>query len=185
MTAPVSADCLILLRHPRPAAEPGLCYGRQDIPPGPDASVEIAAALAHTPRGTAVLTSPARRARVLAEALAARDGVALQVDPRLQELDFGAWEGRLWSEIDRAESDPWAADPHRRAPPGGETFGALYDRVAEALTAAPMGALIVTHAGPIRAARMLCEGIGFDGAFAAQVPYATPIFLKVPVRQAR
>ncbi|MEL6576600.1 MAG: histidine phosphatase family protein [Pseudomonadota bacterium] len=178
-----TADRLVLLRHPRPAAAPGLCYGRSDLPLGPSAADEIASALAQTPRGGAILTSPARRARALAEALGERDRLVPQVDPRLQELDFGAWEGRLWSEIDRAESDPWAADPQRLAPPGGETFAALYARVADALRTAPRGALIVTHAGPIRAAHMMFEGMSFDRAFAAAIPYATPMMLAPPERQ--
>lgn len=163
------------LRHPRPSAAPGLCYGQLDLPPGPQAASEIASALAATPRAAALVTSPARRARVLAEALAARDGLALTVDPRWQELDFGTWEGRPWDAIDRAESDPWAEDPVTRAPPGGETFAALAARVAAAAADLAPGAVVVTHAGPIRALRMAEQGLSFAAAFAAPVPYATPL----------
>jgi alpha-ribazole phosphatase len=168
---------MILLRHPRPAVEPGICYGRLDLALGPDAEAEIAAALAATPRVHAVLTSPAGRCRALAAALATRDGVEAIMDPRLQELDFGAWEGRPWDRIDRAESDPWAADPWRVAPPGGETFAALHARVGAVLGEAPAGAVLVTHAGPIRAALMIARGESFDSVFARPVPYASPLRL--------
>lgn len=165
----------IALRHPRPAAAPGLCYGRLDLAPGPDAAAEIAAALAATPPAAAVVSSPARRARALADALAARDGLAVTVDARWQELDFGAWEGRPWTAIDRAESDPWAEDPVHRAPPGGERFADLAARVAAACAALAPGAVVVTHAGPIRALRMALGSVSFQAAFAEAVPYARPI----------
>ncbi|MEM8596499.1 MAG: histidine phosphatase family protein, partial [Pseudomonadota bacterium] len=154
--------------------------GRSEVPLDPDAPKAIEAACAAAPRALPVITSPARRALVLAEALAARDGAVPLVDPRLQELDFGTWEGRPWSAIDRRESDPWAEDPIHRAPPGGEAFHDLLARVRAALAEAPPGALIVTHAGPIRAAHMLAGRADFRAAFAAPVPYATPIPITLP-----
>ena len=168
---------MILLRHPQTAAPPGLCFGRFEPPVGPNATAEIAAALAITPSARIVVASPSRRCRELAEALAARDGVQLMFDSRLLELDFGAWEGRLWAEIERAESDAWSVDPLNRAPPGGECFTTLRERVRAALAEAPEGAVLVCHAGPIRAARMLLTGASFDAVFAEPVPYATPIHL--------
>lgn len=51
-------------------------------------------------------------------------------DENLRELDFGAWEGKHYSEL---EADPhwqkWAADYFHVAPPGGESFLALSHRV--------------------------------------------------------
>lgn len=173
-------SALWTMRHPAPGGPPGLCYGRTcpGLAPGWEAAVTRAARAA--PPGLRLISSPAPRclgpARMLAQALEA----PLAVEPRLAEMDFGAWEGRLWSRIDRAESDPWAEDPIRRAPPGGETFGALAARVAEALAdveaasdpAAP--ALLVTHAGPIRALWMARRGLSFAQAFARPVPFARP-----------
>jgi alpha-ribazole phosphatase len=166
---------MIFLRHPTADAAPGTCYGRLDLPPGPGAPAEIARALALLPRVPAVLSSPARRCRVLAEPIAARDTVALTIDPRLHELDFGRWEGLAWDAIERAESDLWAADPQNTAPPRGETFAALTARVAAALAEAPTGAAIVTHAGVIRAARMILACESFAAVFAAPVPHCEPI----------
>jgi alpha-ribazole phosphatase len=157
------------------AAAPGLCYGRLDLGLGPGAGAEIARACALAPRARRIVTSPAARARALAEALAERDGLKPEPDPRLRELDFGAWEGRPWAEIDRAESDPWAEDPEHRAPPGGERFADLRARVTAALAGLSPGTLVVTHAGPVRAARMLAEGLSFAAVFAEPVPHAKPI----------
>lgn len=169
---------MICLRHPRTAAPEGLCYGRLDLPLGMEADAEIAAALSASPAAARVFSSPSQRCLRLAEALAARDGVALIVDTRLTELDFGAWEGRFWAEIDRAESDPWAEDPLHRAPPGGETFRALQARIDAVLAETRPDDVIVTHAGPIRAMRMRLEGLGFAAAFAAPVPFAVPIEMR-------
>lgn len=156
------------MRHPPVPGAEGLCYGRLDLAaaePGP-----LPEGLGPRP----VWSSPAQRCRVLAEQI--RGGPVL-LDPRLQELDFGHWEGRRWDQIDRTESDPWAADPWAVAPPGGETFAALHARVRAVLAEAPPGCLLVTHAGPIRAARMILAGETFRAVFAAPVPYATPILL--------
>ena len=169
---------MIFLRHPTPGAPAGLCYGRSEIGLGAEAPAEIARALETTPRLARVIASPAARCRRLAAALAERDGVEMVLDPRLRELDFGAWEGRRWWDIPRGESDPWAADPWTMAPPGGEAFAALHARVAAALREAGPDAALVTHAGPIRAARMILTGASFAAVFAEPVPYATPLRLE-------
>ena len=169
---------LILIRHPPTSAPRGTCYGRRDFPLAPAADAAVVAALAALPTGRPVLSSPAPRCMGLARRLAARDGGCAHAEPRIQELDFGTWEGRPWDRIARAESDPWAADPWRVAPPDGETFAALHRRVAEALAAAPDGAILVTHAGPIRAARMILLGESFEAVFARPVPYAEPLLAR-------
>jgi len=166
---------MIFLRHPRPDKASGLCYGRTDLDIGPDGAAEIAWAMEATPKVTRVIASPALRCRRLAEGLAARDGVALRFEPRLWELNFGEWEGLPWAEIGRDKSDLWADDPWRIAPPGGETFAEVHARVGAVLTEVAPGTALVSHAGPIRVARMILTGVGFEAVFAEAVPYASPI----------
>ena len=166
---------MIFLRHPKPQAPAGLCYGRMDIGVGPEGEADIRRALGETPRLARIVASPALRCRKLAEELARRDGVALRFDPRLWELDFGDWEGMTWDQIRRGDSDPWAKDPWTVAPPGGETFAAVHARVAEVIAEAAPGTALVCHAGPIRVARMILTGAGLNAVFAEAVPYATPI----------
>lgn len=137
---------LHLIRHPRPLVEPGLCYGRLDV------AAENPAALARRlraelPPGLPLWTSPLRRCRELAALL----HPAPAVDGRLAEIDFGAWEGRPWDAIPRAELDAWAADVAGYAPPGGESPRALQARALAFVAAlAVEEAVIVTHAGVIR-----------------------------------
>jgi alpha-ribazole phosphatase len=168
---------MIFVRHPAVAAA-GTCYGRLDLDCAPGAEDAIRALLTELPPVRALRSSPARRCRLLADRIAARDRVPAVLDARLCELDFGEWEGRPWSAIDRAESDRWAADPVSNSPPGGETFASLHARLAEALADTPPGAVVVTHAGPIRAARMILTGASFAQVFADPVPHCTPIRMR-------
>ncbi len=64
-----------------------------------------------------VLTSPLRRARETCEA--AGFGKVARVDPNLQELDYGDYEGRTTAEIQR-ERPGWSL--WRDGCPNGETF---------------------------------------------------------------
>ena len=161
---------MIFLRHPTPSAPKGLCYGRLEVGLSVVAADEIRATVPRVPEGRPILSSPARRCHALARALG-----PVQYDARLLEMHFGAWEGQLWDAIPRRQSDPWAANPWDVAPPGGERFKDLMARVEAALDTAPPDAIIVTHAGVIRAARMLVAGESFETVFAVAVPYATPV----------
>jgi alpha-ribazole phosphatase len=154
---------LVLIRHTPVADAAGRCYGALDLPLAATAAQDIAAVLARVAPVAAVVTSPSSRCRRLAEALAARDACRPVVEPALRELDFGAWEGRRWDDIDRSHSDPWAEDPWRLAPPGGESEADLWRRLQDWLARAPVPPsderiAIVAHAGPLRLLRCHFEG---------------------------
>lgn len=147
------------MRHPAPDIAPGLCYGRLDV--GLSAAGHTALAAMRMTLATAgigkVVTSPARRCLLLAQAIAPTP----LIDPRLQELDFGAWEGVAWDTVPRAALDAWAADPLAFAPPDGETGAALIERVGRAvaaLLAAGEDCIVVTHGGPLRLLPALLRG---------------------------
>lgn len=166
---------MIFLRHPVTTAGPDVCYGQLDIGLGQNADLEIAGALEAVGPVHAIHSSDLMRCKTVAERFGVRDLVVPIYDPRLREYHFGDWEGRHWSEIPREESDPWTEDLWGVAPPGGETFAALHDRVEKALRDIPEGALVVAHAGVIRAARMLLTGASFQTVFAEKVPFCQPI----------
>jgi alpha-ribazole phosphatase len=101
-------------------------------------------------------------------------------DARLQELDFGAWENRTWDSFRSPESEAWALDPWRLAPPGGESGAALWARVgafrAELhghVTAGHAPLLVVTHAGVIRSWLGLERGLGWAEAMSLPVPHGS------------
>ncbi len=69
-----------------------------------------------------IITSPLFRARETTE-LVAR-GLPAQADPRLREMDYGAWEGRTYEAImatDRALRREWETSPDTTRCPGGES----------------------------------------------------------------
>ncbi len=168
---------LWLLRHPPVEASSGLCYGRLDLDPVSDWEQRFGFGLADLPSTAPVVTSPARRCRLLADYLA-RGGRAVQVDKRWQELDFGDWEGRSFDELPRAQLDRWAETPWCFRPPGGEAIEALVERVDHALHVLgerPEPELIVVaHAGPLRVALGRCRKLPDSRWLDIEVPHAQP-----------
>jgi alpha-ribazole phosphatase len=97
----------------------------------------------------------------------------VEVDPRLAEISFGAWEGRPYAEIeanDGARFTAWMNDWERAAPPGGECVAELVSRLWEwqrACATSKRSGIAITHAGPIRALRALLRGVEY-GAVASE-----------------
>ncbi len=111
------------------------------------------------PPRAALVSSDLSRATATADALA-RGRRRLAHDRRLREIHFGAWEGRIWAEIDGPEARAfWEG---RGRAPGGEDWAALSGRIGAAvadLAAAGHGdVVVVAHFGAILAALGLACG---------------------------
>jgi alpha-ribazole phosphatase len=90
-----------------------------------------------------------------------RPDLTYKTDPRLQEMDFGAWEGRAWQDIAPAELQAWTDG--FATMPWAATVKApcqVMARVAEAFDELQGRAdtLWITHAGVIRAAELIARG---------------------------
>jgi len=168
---------LILVRHPKPLCAKGLCYGRLDIPCEPEALDLAAERLAKLAVDSFVVSSPAARALSLARRLS-ND---VFVEPRLQELDFGDWEGRLWQELGRDAIDAWRAGLPASSPPHGESLDAMSARLQEWLAdlSRENDVLAITHAGPIRILRALLGAKPILTYFDQSVPFAEPLPLQI------
>jgi len=154
---------VVLVRHGPVVVEPGLCYGRLDVEPTciPAGLVKQMEAGLAGQSPSCISTSPSRRCRLIAETIGQAFGLVPRVDARLQELDFGCWEGRSWSALPRTELDAWAADLEDGAPPDGETGASLVERVgAFRRTLAKMSGphVIVSHGGPLKVLSALLRG---------------------------
>ena len=160
---------LILLRHTKPDAPEGLCYGAMDLAPAGGFADQATALAQDLPKITLIISSPLTRCAMLAEAIANARNLPLTTEPRLREMDFGAWEGQLWANLPRSELDAWAADLLHARPHGGESVAQLRTRTLQALRdhAAP-NVLIVTHHGVIKCARHVTEG---DSAWQSTLPF--------------
>ena len=107
-------------------------------------------------------SSDLSRARETADIVGARLGLGPRLDPRLREANRGRWEGRLFSEVERDEPEPFEAwiraGPDWRFP-GGESLSEQQDRVSACVDdirrQGPLPALAICHGGSIRV--MLCR----------------------------
>ena len=166
---------LLLVRHPQPDVDPGLCYGASDVPVAEAELARVHAALdaAGLPGRLPVYASPLQRCALLARRLRPHD---LRIDARLAEMDFGRWELRPWSAIPRAEVDAWAADLLDHRPGGAENVRDVAHRVAgfmdDLRTGAGDEAVAICHAGTIRL--LLAMRAGLPLAEAALQAAATP-----------
>ncbi len=146
---------LTLIRHTRTAIRPGICYGRMDLALAQTFEEEAEAVLAKLEPAEVLMSSPLSRCRALAERIGSAFRLQPTYDVRLQELDFGIWEGQYWDHIPRQEIDAWTADFLHARPHGGESVHTFVTRVHEILAEIRSDGrshLVVTHAGVIKAA---------------------------------
>ena len=167
----------LLVRH-APRAEAYRLAGRTDLPaelPGAD---DIAAFAKMAGPFDQLVSSPALRCRQTASALC--PGQEPRLDARLQEQDFGDWDGRPYSEIpDIGAMDRAGLAAH--CPPGGESFLDMAARVIPALQDLPEGrTLIVAHAGTVRAALGLALGDPVAGLAFEVAPLSATLIRALP-----
>jgi probable phosphoglycerate mutase len=140
---------LILVRHSITAASgAGRNLGQRADPPLAEAGVALAVRLASTlatelaelPHDEIrLLSSPARRCRQTAAAIAAGLGLATQSiedHPGLMEIDYGAWDGLTADECRARDPElraAWEADPYATSCPEGESGRAVATRAAAVL----------------------------------------------------
>ncbi|MEO3784531.1 bifunctional RNase H/acid phosphatase [Actinocorallia sp. B10E7] len=104
-----------------------------------------------------IVTSPLRRAQDTARAVADVTGAEIRTEEGFRETDFGAWEGLSFPEVKSRwpeELSAWLADPSY-APPGGESFAAVAQRVSTArakllVRHRQKTVLVVSHVTPIK-----------------------------------
>ncbi|SDP48363.1 probable phosphoglycerate mutase [Klenkia soli] len=165
---PVVTTRTLLLRHGRTAHTPERRFsGSSDLDLSDLGRADAAsAAQAMVGRGIeAIVSSPLKRCRQTAGAVAEVLDLGIEVDRDLRELDFGGWEGMTGAEA--LAANPLAFRRWRAAldvrPPGGESIADVSTRVAAARARilerhAGRTVLLVTHVTPIKL--LLAAGLG-------------------------
>lgn len=162
----------VLLRHGVTAnTQRKLFCGRGGTDPGlvADGEAQAARAAAWIARHhdiDAVVSSPLRRTRETAGFVARETGLDVRIDDGVEEAAFGDWDGHGFAEIMQRwpeEMTAWLASTDV-APPGGESFDAVQERVREArdrIVAAHPGqtVVVVSHVTPIK----LMTRLALDG----------------------
>ncbi|MCX4867392.1 bifunctional RNase H/acid phosphatase [Streptomyces sp. NBC_00257] len=134
-------------------------------------------------RGTVeeIVSSPLRRCRETAAAVAARLGLEVRIEEGLRETDFGAWEGLTFAEVRErygADLDAWLASAKVAPTGGGESFAEVARRVSatrDRLTTRYAGrtVLLVTHVTPIKTLVRLALGAPPEAMFRMELSAAS------------
>jgi alpha-ribazole phosphatase len=171
---------LWLVRHAQPLIEPGLCYGQLDVAADAIATQRTADALAPLlPVGAKLYSSVLLRAQQLTQALCARrSDLSCEFDQRLNEMDFGVWEGIAWRAIPKTAFDAWTADFDTHRFGGAQSLRELLTRVGQFLNEINIqqDVIWITHAGVIRAVNYLLQYGTTAVATAEKWPTDTPSF---------
>jgi len=162
---------LFLLRHGETEWSRARRFtGGRDVPllPSGQRQAEAAAAALAGVSLAAVYASPLERCRAFAEPIAKPHRLDVTLDPRFQEMRFGAWEGLTRDEA--AAHSPalyarWREAPGEATPPGGDALRAVAARVSEGLAAVQAAhdggtVALVTHAIVVRL--IVLAALGLD-----------------------
>ncbi|WP_371678751.1 bifunctional RNase H/acid phosphatase [Streptomyces sp. NBC_01276] len=177
----------VLLRHGETALTPQKRFsgsGGTDpelSPAGRRQAAAVAEALAARGTVQAVVSSPLRRCRETAQAVADRLGLPVTVEEGLRETDFGAWEGLTFAEVRERFPDDlqaWLDSPKAAPTGGGESFTAVTRRVSAArdrLLSAHAGriVLLVTHVTPVKTLVRLALGAPPESLFKMELSAAS------------
>ena len=106
----------------------------------------------------AVYTSALSRCITSGTFIASHHGLEVKIEPQLNEIHFGAWEGQTFEEIKKSypsELKAWLADLENESPPNGELLADAQKRVVgafERIVTKHNGecCAIVAHSGTLR-----------------------------------
>lgn len=173
------------IRHAPVTVNNGCIYGQTDLPCDCSNEAAFAALAARLPREAVWVTSNLKRthqtaAGIVRAGLPGPDpipGPGVIVEPDLAEQSFGEWHGMPYEELKASRAEQWHRfwlAPAHEAPPGGESFHDLIERVTpvvERLTQAHAGRdiIAVTHGGTIRAALAAALDLAPEAALAFTV----------------
>jgi 2,3-bisphosphoglycerate-dependent phosphoglycerate mutase len=164
----MSIDGVLLARHGETDENAARRFQGHRDPPLNDRGRAQARALGAALAGHGIRElwcSPLRRALQTAEIAGKVLDLRPRLDPRLVEVDVGAWAGRLYADLEADEPAAYAewrsGSPAFRFP-GGESLQEQGERVAEVLAEIAADAdkpvLVVCHGGVIREARRVLLG---------------------------
>lgn len=150
------------IRHAPVTVNNGCIYGQTDHPCDCADEAVFKSLARLLPSDAVWVTSNLLRTRQTAEAIRLHlpEQIALEPHVDLAEQHFGEWQGKTYEEAKNGSLGHWHRfwlAPAETAPPGGESFVTLMNRVTAAIhrlsdVYAGRDIIAVTHGGTIRAA---------------------------------
>ena len=184
--APISYRILFVRHGETDYNAEGRLQGQRDIPLNSRGRAQASAigralrmampeAIAALEAASAFAASPLVRTRQTMELARTALGLAPQryaLEPALKELTFGEWEGLTWPQV--AKRDPAGArareaDKWNFAPPGGESYAMLAERLQPWLDSLQADCFVVSHGGVARALMTLIAGVSPSAAENADI----------------
>lgn len=101
------------------------------------------------------------------------DPDAFRRDPRLQEQNYGHWEGQLWHELPKMDPEGFKAreaDKWNWQPRGGESYAMLAERIGGWLREVDRDSVVASHGAVSRALRSLVIDLPRSAIAALEVP---------------
>jgi alpha-ribazole phosphatase/probable phosphoglycerate mutase len=140
-----------------------------------------------------IYTSDLKRARESADLFGSYFAVPVHVRHGLREINFGAWEGLAWEEVEQrfpADASAWIELYPRGVIPSGELYEAFQKRVrretAFLLAEAELRSIVaVTHGGFIQTALTVLYGTSEGPAHERSAQYASIVPLPPFVMEAQ
>jgi probable phosphoglycerate mutase len=121
-----------------------------------------------------LVSSPLGRARRTADIIGRRLGLAVETEPRLIELSWGDWDGRLRIELEARHPDAFADSGWAFRASAGESFEAVAARMADWLASLPpepeRRVVAVSHGVAGRVLRGVYAGLSREATISQDVP---------------
>lgn len=134
-----------------------------------------------------ILSSPSARCAEFAQKFSAKAAIPLQIEARIQEMNFGNWISKtsqaIWATDQVGLQQLWS-DPLSFTAPQGESMQTFIERVTEAwadLTQLYAGqrVLLITHGGVIRVLLAHSLGIGYAQTLRFELAYGQAVRFRV------
>jgi broad specificity phosphatase PhoE len=126
------------------------------------------------PDGWRLIASPLGRAQDTAGVIGQALSLPIETDPRVIEVSFGEWDGRLRDELAAEHPETFGRGDWQFAAPGGESFESVEARVGQWLKSLPpepeRKVIVVSHGGSGRVVRGAYLGLSRAETWAQDVP---------------
>ena len=167
---------VIIIRHTTVWNPHNICYGTIDIDLAESFEQEALAIKTYlaSHHVEQVYSSPLGRCMKLAEYCFPHQKI--EIDHRIKELNFGAWEGKTWQELEPESTIFYENFDVSHQFPQGESYHDLLQRIEDFAASTLFGnslntIAIFTHGGPMRAFISVIEKITAHESLQRKIEY--------------